>query len=224
MNSESVTKSDKSCCWSVTINNPTADDIQQWQLLKGLPWVREVSGQIEKGQEGTPHIQGMLRTQSVRFAQVKKALPRAHIEIARSQTALANYVVKEDTRVASIPTVRTATQLDVQRHCYQQVMVDCWKWEAKLLGIDSDSYDPAQASDSGELILKFADAIRKHWEIYVDEAVRFLITQGYFGVEYVMANTQVRNAFRKYLPEICYRYYNAPSTPFPPPTQDPPEG
>lgn len=213
--------SDKSCCWSITINNPTADDIQQWSAMKTLHWVREVSGQVEKGQEGTPHIQGMLKTQSVRFAQVKRALPRAHIEIAKSQTALAKYVVKEDTRVSSIPTTKVATQLDIQRWCCIQVMVDCQKWEAKSRG--TDSLDPSDYDDQ-DIILKYSDAIRKHWEVYVDDAVRSLIQQGYFGVEYVMANAQVRNAFRKYLPEICYRYYgyslNPPSSPPPLQPQD----
>ena len=79
-----------------------------------LHWVKEVTGQLEKGEEGTLHIQGMVRTQSVRFAALKKALPRAHIEIARCPAALAKYVSKVETRIAPLALIRTANQNDVQ--------------------------------------------------------------------------------------------------------------
>lgn len=194
---------DKSCCWSVTINNPTEEDKAQWASLAGLPWVREVSGQLEKGQEGTLHIQGMLKTQSVRFSQVKKALPRAHIEAARSQAALAKYVTKQETRVAPISTIRTATQSDVQKHCYRHVITQCYSLYQRKYGLAL--VDPLTLDD-GELILEFSDVIRRNWESYTDEAVRDLIKAGYYGIEYIMANPQVRMAFKKYLPEICYRY------------------
>lgn len=202
----------KSCCWSVTINNPTDDDKAQWANLSSLHWVREVSGQLESGEGGTLHIQGMVKTQSVRFSQVKKALPRAHIEAARSQAALAKYVQKQDTRVAAIPTIRTATQLDVQKHCYRHVITQCYSLEENFQGTTLD----VTTLDEGELILKYSNVIRKNWETYTDEAVRDLIKGGYFGVEYVMANAQVRMAFKKYLPEICYRYACTPNPQSPP--------
>lgn len=205
MNSERSDGKLKSCCWSVTINNPTDDDKAQWAALSGLPWVREVSGQLEQGSGGTLHLQGMVKTQSVRFSQVKKALPRAHIEAARSPAALAKYVSKTETRVASVPTMKVASQLDVQRCCFARVMQQCYQIEERN---SSKLIDPLDY-DEGELILKHADVLRKYWEIYVDDAVRDLVKAGYFGVEYVMANPQVRTAFRKYLPEICYRFYNA---------------
>lgn len=198
-----LSASNKSCCWSVTINNPTEDDKAQWASLSALHWVREVSGQLESGEGGTLHIQGMVKTQSVRFAQVKKALPRAHIEPARSPAALAKYVQKQETRVAAMPTIRTATQLDVQRHCYRHVIDQCYKLEQRN---QTSSLDVSTLKED-DLILKYSNVIRKNWESYTDEAVRDLIKAGYFGVEYVMANAQVRMAFKKYLPEICYRFY-----------------
>lgn len=207
--------STKSCCWSITINNPTEEDITQWSCLKNEPWVREVSGQVEKGEGGTLHIQGMVKTLSVRFAQVKKALPRAHIEAAKNPAALAKYVVKEDTRVASIPTVRTATQADIQRAVYNFVIQDCYRWEEQAMG---QSFDVLQC-DPEQLLTKYTDTVRKYWETYVDSAVRFLIVQGFYGVEFVMANPQVRTAFRKYIVEICYRFIHAPAPPQVP-TQD----
>lgn len=210
-----ATARDKSCCWSVTINNPTEEDLTQWNSLSGLHWVREVSGQFEKGEEGTLHLQGCLKTASVRFAQVKKVLPRAHIEAARAPAALAKYVVKEDTRVSSIPTVKTATQADVQMAVYNSVVEWCWRKEQGLKAGTFD-YDDYKESD---LIDKYAYDIRKDWEIHVDQAVRLLIKRGYYGVEFVMANPQVRTAFKKYLPEICYRYIQYGQA-FPTKTQD----
>jgi len=45
----------------------------------------------------------MVKTPQVRFSAVKKAFPRAHIEVARNPAALATYVSKEETRVGQLP-------------------------------------------------------------------------------------------------------------------------
>lgn len=192
-------RSDKACCWSITINNPNDDDMKQWASLASLPWVRGVTGQVEKGQEGTPHIQGMVRTQSVRFAQMKKALPRAHIEAARSLDALAKYVVKEETRIAPIAPIKTATQSDVQGVVLSLVLEDLYR-HTKNDPLDTDELD---------MIMRNKERILKYWEVYLDDAVNVLIYRGYYGVEFVVSNPQIRTAFRKYLPAICYRTYNA---------------
>lgn len=192
--------SDKSCCWSITINNPTAEDFQQWESLKGQPWVRSVSGQIEKGeQEETPHLQGMVKTLSVRFSQVKKALPRAHIEKARNEAALAKYVAKEETRVSTLPKVKVATQIEVQQYCLTVTLSRCYHW----LEIE----DPSSIEDT-ELLSRCETQIRENWENILDDAVNSLILQGYYGVEFVVSNPQVRTAFKKYLPAIMYRTLN----------------
>lgn len=192
--------SDKCCNWSITINNPTDDDNRQWACLKDLPWVKEVVGQLEKGQEGTLHIQGMVKTQSVRFAQIKKALPRAHIEPARNALALKQYVTKEETRVAPIAQVKVATQSDVQNRIIDVLMKHGHKhynWNGCYFIDFINSHIPQ---------------LREDWEVWTDTAVRELIKEGYYGVEFVMANPQVRTAFRKYFVEIMYRTYNARQT------------
>lgn len=192
-------RSDKACCWSVTINNPNDDDHKQWASLASIPWVREVTGQLEKGEEGTLHLQGMVRTQSVRFAALKKALPRAHIEAARNPVALAKYVAKEETRVAPTVQIKTATQNDIQKQLLGVVLQDLYNY-TKL--------DPL-STDVEEMISKNSAYILKHWETYLDQAVNILIYQGYYGVEFVVSNPQIRTAFRKYLPAILYRTYHA---------------
>jgi len=189
-------KNDKSCCWSVTINNPTSDDTAQWSALVSIPWVKEVKGQLEQGEEGTVHLQGMVRTQSVRFAALKKALPRAHIEAARNQAALAKYVAKEDTRVGLVPTLKVATQADLQLKCLEVVLEDL-------------KCSPQTSIEMIEFISEHSATLKRSWEFYLDKSVNILIMKGFYGVEFVVSNPQIRTAFRKYLPSILYRTYDA---------------
>lgn len=189
---------EKACNWSVTINNPTPEDFQQWESLKGNHWVKECLGQVEKGENGTPHLQGMVKTHSVRFAQMKKALPRAHIEVARQPVALAKYVVKEDTRLASLPTTKVATQIDIQK---------------RVLKLTLDKYLTTGGENTKEQFyayLQLENIKDKHYsESWIDASVRELILEGYFGIEFVMCNPQVRMAFKKYFCEIIIRQYGA---------------
>lgn len=93
--------SDRATCWSVTINNPTKSDDENIALARQKSgW--KVHGQLEEGEQGTRHYQLMVTTPQVRFSALKKAFPRAHIEIARDRTALSKYVQKEDTRISPI--------------------------------------------------------------------------------------------------------------------------
>lgn len=191
----------KSSCWSITINNPTEDDHIAWSALAtNYTWVKQVKGQLEKGEEGTSHIQGMVTTVYGRFFnKLKNALPRAHIEVAENKFALANYVQKEETRIAAIATVKVASQSDLQNEMVNLLMYGLntricnqAKWDK--------NYDAIAQN-----ILANADDIRHSWELILDEAVKSLIIQGYMGVEFVVSNNQVRSAFKRYLPEILYR-------------------
>lgn len=188
----------KACCWSITINNPTDDDNIAWAGLKDLKWVKEVKGQLEQGENGTPHIQGLLKTESVRFAQVKKALPRAHIEPAKNVKALEKYVQKEDTRLGSIPTAKVATQSDVQKGMLKLTLADFVKYNANK-EINRDNLY--------EWLNHHAQVNRNYAECMFDASVRQLILAGYFGIEFVASNPQVRSAFKKYFVEIVIREY-----------------
>lgn len=92
--------SQRGSCWSVTINNPTQTDEYNIGEARQKGW--KVEGQLEKGEQGTQHYQLIVRTPQVRFSAVKRVFPRAHIEVARSVSALTAYVHKEDTRVAAL--------------------------------------------------------------------------------------------------------------------------
>ena len=92
---------DRASAWSVTINNPIAADEENIAQARQRGW--RVEGQLEKGEEGTPHYQLLVKTPQVRFSAVKKAFPRSHIEVARNVEALQQYVTKEATREGSLP-------------------------------------------------------------------------------------------------------------------------
>lgn len=192
---------DKSSHWSITINNPTDEDMRQWNGLKGLHWVKEVMGQIEKGENGTEHIQGYVKTDRVRFTQIKDALPRAHIEIAKNVVALKKYVQKEETRVAAIPTTKVATAADVQNQILDLVEAHGKYKYGELFTVEQ------------MYMYRLDKQLAEEWEMWVDQAVKKLILQGYYGVEFVMANPQVRAAFRKYLPEIIFRQWKSRQLP-----------
>lgn len=94
--------SDRATCWSLTLNNPTEDDDECIARARQKGW--KVDGQPEKGEKDrTRHYQLILRTPQVRFSAVKKAFPRAHIEIARNPQALETYCHKEETRDGELP-------------------------------------------------------------------------------------------------------------------------
>lgn len=164
-----------------------------WSAMTGYPWVKELSGQLEKGENETTHIQGMIRTDYGRFFnKLRAALPRAHIEPAKNPVALANYVQKEETRVGSISTAKVATQATLQERVYVQLMMKRTEEDGPM----------------ADYIRENAVNIRARADEIIDEGVRSLIMDGYFGIEFVMSNNQVRGAFKRYLPEILMRTHN----------------
>lgn len=177
---------DRATTWSVTINNPTADDEEQIALARQKGW--KVEGQKEVGKEGTPHYQLLVKTPQVRFSALKKAFPRAHIEVARCVSALKNYVHKEETRVA---------ELSVQQDQYPSL--------SKLWDLMYDYFlqcNYINASWDGEWFQK-ATGKQKPLMLF-DEAINHLIREGYY-VESMGVNPQVRGCFDRYWSSILYR-------------------
>lgn len=208
--------------WSITINNPSQDDDDAMMAARLQPWVVSLEGQKEKGENGTEHYQLMLKTQTVRFSQVKKAFPRAHIELARNEKALANYVHKDETRVAAISTTKVATQRDCQERITDLVEIKMFQshlipveeketWRVKTRKERADTLLMYIQSEDTAYMEKMNWKVKRgsYYETLVDDMVKDLILQGFYGVEFVMSNNQVRNAFIKYLPQIVYRTYNA---------------
>jgi len=73
----------KSKNWCFTINNP-AEDWADLNLLKGYTYC-VVGGEI--GEDGTAHYQGFVQMETRKmFNQMKKLLPRAHLEAMRGNS------------------------------------------------------------------------------------------------------------------------------------------
>lgn len=76
--------------WSMTINNYDETDLAMVQ--NGYPdYMREIVYTIEKGKEGTPHIQAYVKLQrQQRLSFVKKLFPRGHFKPLTSDVYIAN--------------------------------------------------------------------------------------------------------------------------------------
>lgn len=150
-----------------------------------------MQGQIEKGKEGTVHYQGMLTTPQVRFSQVKKVIPRAHIELAKNKSALQNYVSKEDTRIASVENISNniPTLFD-----YQHQIASRW---------DDTEFNEFSKQHSDEFLAKHGIgeiALR-----YVDKLVEQDIEDGMNGIEYIAINPMWRSAWKKFYKSMVSR-------------------
>lgn len=172
--------SDRATTWSITINNPTQEDLNP--VLPNNKW--KLIGQIEKGENGTVHYQGMLTTPQVRFSAVKKVLPRAHIEVAKNRQALQKYVAKEDTRIATVPDITSniPTLFD-----YQHTIAGRWNDEEFDEFVDQYDDDTVARLGIGEIALR-----------YVDTLVEKDIESGMCGIEYIAINPMWRSAWKKF--------------------------
>lgn len=170
--------SERATCWSVTINNPTKTDDENIAMVKQKSgWA--VYGQKEVGANGTEHYQLMITTPQVRFSAVKKAFPRAHIEVARDRKALTKYVNKEDTRVAGLPTDNKYPSLQTL-------------WDMFAEFVNNKKYRC--------LIDTSPD---RRLEIF-DDFIRDAIDKG-FMVETMGVNPQMRSSVKQYGENIVFR-------------------
>lgn len=178
---------DRATCWSITINNPTDDDMKHVRQCPVPGWT--VIGQIERGEEGTEHFQGMLRTPQVRFSAVKKIFPRAHIEIARDREALKKYVTKEATRVAAVDTQHIPSVFE-----YQGVIARQW--------VEEDFQTMLREAPPGHDINEIA-------MVYLDSLVAQHIENGQRGVEWIATNPMWRTAWKRFWRSIINREHAA---------------
>jgi len=185
--------------WSITINNPTKEDDAVIAKLKSAPWFVSFDSQLEKGKEGTPHIQGHLRTRQVRFSAIKKALPRAHIELARNAQALAKYVAKEDTREASRPqlTGDIPTLWDYTQEVASEITEDAvFKF---MLMMDKECNEIVSPGDAALWV--------------ADRIVGRHIREGRRGVEFISMNPLFRATLKTHWRNILIRENAASCSP-----------
>ena len=84
--------------WLITHNNPTHDTHDYLEK-----WAKEseyVNGQLEKGENGTPHIQAFVHLKKkASLRAMKKHDPAAHFEPVKRDNGASAYCLKEDTRL-----------------------------------------------------------------------------------------------------------------------------
>lgn len=176
---------ERATCWSCTINNPNEGDEDCINLARQKGW--KVEGQLERGENGTPHYQLMVRTPQVRFTAVKKAFPRAHIEVARNQSALSAYVHKEETREGELRA--QPEQYPSLDRFWSLVLEELIPEDTQpYLLLDNDVYPASRFTMNA-----------------FDRAVSHLIRRGY-RVETMAVNPQMRSAWRLYARDLMYRH------------------
>lgn len=171
---------ERASCWSITINNPTAQDTSV-----DLPsqWVLE--GQYEQGKEGTQHFQGLLRTPQVRFSAVKKVFPRAHIEVARNASALKVYVHKSDTKVGEFETRKSE--------------IPSWyEYSDELASrFDLDAYNERIRNLTDKQLLDY-DVFGNVRLLMIDQMIEKDLEEGRKGIEWIGVNPNFRQAWKRY--------------------------
>lgn len=170
--------SERSTNWSVTINNPTARDEEAIALARQKGW--KVEGQLEKGENGTPHYQLLVKTPQTRFSALKTAFPRAHIEAARNVKALESYVHKEDTKVGEL-----ASQTE-QYPSLQKL------WDMFADFTNNKQYQNLVGYDPDQKLVVF------------DKFIKDCIDKDYV-VETMAVNPQIRSCVKQYAENIIFR-------------------
>lgn len=168
----------RASAWSVTINNPTPADEEQIALARQKGW--KVEGQLERGEQGTPHYQLLVKTGQVRFSALKNQFPRAHIEVARNVTALQTYVHKEETREG---------ELNTSNEMYPSL--------SKLFILFWDYIDSRKMYD-------YDDWSQDDWLCKFDKACEYLIYEGYH-IESMAVNPATRSIIKKFGRAIIMR-------------------
>lgn len=187
----------RASCWSLTINNPTPEDEECINLARQRGWI--VEGQLEKGENGTPHYQLMVKTPQVRFSAVKRAFPRGHIEVARNAAALRKYVHKDQSREGELPT---------QQEMYPS-LVAFWRLVLDyFLSQEKDGLDYIALADGHVKFYKdeIDAAYRKEPTLFFRAAVNNLIERGYM-VESIAVNPATLSMWKHHRNAILVRAY-----------------
>lgn len=164
-------------CYSVVINNPTSTDEGQIALAKQAGW--RVVGQLEKGDNGTPHYQ-LCVTAPVDWKQMKSHFTRANIQEAEDPEALEKYCQKKATRVLDLT---DRTQLTKKKEQYSSA--DFYN------AVFKEAYEQ-NGEGTDDLINKDNNLLT------YDAAVNQLILENGYHIAVRATRPDVRSAYRKY--------------------------
>jgi len=164
-------------CYSVVINNPTETDEGQIAAAKQAGW--RVVGQLEKGDNGTPHYQ-LCVTAPVEWKTMKSHFTRANIQEAEDPEALEKYCQKKATRV-----------LDLTDRKQPNKKKDAYSSEVFYNDVFAEAYEQ-NGEGTDELINKDDNLLT------YDAAVNQLILTKGYSVAVRATRPDVRSAYRKY--------------------------
>jgi len=98
--------------WCFTLNNYTEEELSQ--LSQTIVSAQDFAYQCEKGENGTPHIQGCVKWKNQRrFETLKNLYPRYHWEKCRNWKASYEYCQKEEGRIDGPWTKQKARMGDI---------------------------------------------------------------------------------------------------------------
>lgn len=90
----------KSRNFLMTLNNPVEECEDYLKALHGKLGAAYTCGQLEKGANGTPHIQFFMNwKEPIRLSKIKKADNKLHIEVVKINNGAHTYCMKEETRL-----------------------------------------------------------------------------------------------------------------------------
>jgi len=87
--------------WLCTLNNPEVDCREFLEKWHSTGKANYVCGQLERGAEGTAHIQYFVnfKKPGQRLSYMKKFCSKSHFEVVKINNGAHDYCMKEDTRL-----------------------------------------------------------------------------------------------------------------------------
>lgn len=193
--------SERHTCWSITQQVESEEQAKAF-IEQPVPPGWKIEGQLEAAPTtGKLHVQAMLKTPQLRFSTIKKQFKTAHIEAARDKHALALYVKKEDTRVASLQQPSTPTIWEFNEMVANAI--DLNDFDKYLLNVrckDIKEHPDAMYVDREWVLTEHIYKTAKPNELleYVDTIVMTMILNGVRGAEYMGVNPMFRSAWKHY--------------------------
>lgn len=122
--------------WCFTINNPSPSELH----ISNYTFAKKYAFQLEKGENDTKHIQGVLElTHAKTLTALKKLMPRAHLESCKSIANSIAYCTKEETRIGG-PWLNGFSQPYIRRPI--KLISNLYPWQKNVIElIDKEADD-----------------------------------------------------------------------------------
>lgn len=149
--------------WLCTLNNPGDMTLENIHALTGATYT---VGQLEKGANGTPHLQFFQNfKKSVRISMYKKQVPAAHCELVKVNNGADKYCMKEDTRIEGPWEYGTKPLQRNSRADWDQVYLNAkrGKFEDIPADIRVRCYSQLKKIEKDHLVVKDCDHLRGVW-------------------------------------------------------------